>query len=142
MKKVILGIVILVILGLGGGGYWYLKVYQPEQLAKELVLIYQDFKTSMQNAATDQPDVDIFKKESLLVIENTRTKLNKLQPSEQILLLHKDFIAFLDATEHFIKLFRLGPVSPAISDAEKNQKKLGDDLENKMQELIKTYPVK
>lgn len=140
MKKIILGIVVLGILGFGGGGYWYLKVYQPGQFAKKLIVTYQDFQTSMQNAATNQPDEASFKKESLLVIENTRTKLNELQPPEQMMLIHKDFMAFLDATEHFIKLFRFGPVSPAISDAVKIKDKLGNDLDNKIQELIVTYP--
>ena len=140
MKKIILGIVLLIILGLGGGGYWYLKVYQPGQFAKKLIVTYQDFQTSMQNVATNQPDEASFKKESLLVIEKTRTKLNELQPPEQMILFHKDFIAFLDATEHFIRLFRLGPVSPAISDAVKVKDKLGNDLDNKIQELIAAYP--
>ena len=57
-----------------------------------------------------------------------------------MMLIHKDFMAFLDATEHFIKLFRFGPVSPAISDTVKVKDKLGNDLDNKMEELIRMYP--
>ena len=37
-------------------------------------------------------------------------------------------------------VFRSGPFDQAISDAEKNQAKLGNDLDNKIQELITTYP--
>jgi len=140
MKKVILGIVILVILGLGGGRYWYFKVYQPGQVAKELVVIYRDFKINIQNAATDQPNEASFKKGSLLVVENTRTKLNELKPTEQIVVARKDFIAFLDATKHFLTLFRSGPVNQTISDADKNKTRLGNDLDNEIQELIRTYP--
>ena len=140
MKKVILGIVILVIIGLGGGGYWYFKVYQPGQVVKELVVIYRDFQINIQNVATDQPDEASFKKESLLVVENTRTKLNELKPTEQITLVRKDFVAFLDATKLFLTLFRSGPVNQTISDADKNKTRLGNDLDNKMQELITTYP--
>ena len=140
MKKVILGIVILVILGFGGGGHWYFKVYQPRQAVKELLVIYRDFKINIQNAATDQPDEALFKKGSLLVVENTRTKLNELKPTEQIILVHKDFIAFLDATKHFLTLFRSGPINQTISDADKNKTRLGNVLDNKIQELITTYP--
>ena len=140
MKKIILGIVILVILGLGSGGYWYLKVYQPRQFAKEIVIIYRDFKINIQNARTDQPDEASFKKGSLLVVENTRTKLNELKPTEQITLVRKDFIAFLDATKYFLTVFRSGPVNQTLSDAEKNQTRLGNVLDNKIQELILTYP--
>ena len=140
MKKVILVIVILVVLGFGGGGYWYFKVYQPRQAVKELVVIYRDFKINIQNAATDQPDEALFKKESLLVVENTRTKLNELKPTEQIVVARKDFIAFLDATKHFLTLFRSGPVNQTISDADKNKTRLGNDLDNEIQELIRTYP--
>lgn len=139
MKKIILGIVILVILSLGGGGYWYFKVYQPGQVAKELVAIYLDFQINIQNAAT-QPDEAFFKKESLLIVESTRTKLNELKPTEQVTLVRKDFIAYLDATEHFMTVFRLGPINKTISDAEKNKTKLGNDLDSKIQELIRTYP--
>ena len=140
MKKVILVIVILVILGLGGGGYWYFEVYQPRQSAKEIVIIYRDFKINIQNARTDQPDEASFKKGSLLVVENTRTKLNELKPTEQITLVRKDFIAFLDATKYFLTVFRSGPVNQTLSDAEKNQTRLGNVLDNKIQELILTYP--
>jgi len=140
MKKVILVIVILVVLGFGGGGYWYFKVYQPRQAVKELVVIYRDFKINIQNAATDQPDEALFKKESLLVVENTRTKLNELKSTEQIILVRKDFIAFLDATKHFLTLFRSGPINQTISDADKNKTRLGNVLDNKIQELITTYP--
>ncbi|MDP3792717.1 MAG: hypothetical protein Q8Q89_03220 [bacterium] len=140
MKKIILGIVILVLLGLGGGGYWYFKVYQPRQAAKEFVLIYRDFQINIQNAATDQPDEASFKKGSILVVENTRSKLNELKPTEQIILVRKDFIAFLDATKLFLTLFRFGPVNQTISDADKNKTRLGNVLDNKIQELIVTYP--
>ena len=140
MKKIILVVVLLVILGLGGGGYWYFKVYQPGQVVKELVVIYRDFQINIQNVATDQPDEASFKKESLLVVENTRTKLNELKPTEQITLVRKDFVAFLDATKLFLTLFRSGPVNQTISDADKNKTRLGNDLDNKMQELITTYP--
>src|SRR3989344_2467513 len=140
MKKVILVIIILVVLGLGGGGYWYFKVYQPRQAVKELVVIYRDFKINIQNAATDQPDEALFKKGSLLVVENTRTKLNELKPTEQIILVRKDFIAFLDATKLFLTLFRSGPVNQTISDADKNKTRLGNVLDSKMQELITMYP--
>lgn len=140
MKKIILGIVVLAILSLGGGGYWYFKVYQPRQVAKELVVIYRDFQVNIQNAATDQPDEAVFKKESLLVVEGTRTKLNELNPTEQVILVRKDFIAYLDATKHFLTIFRVGPVDKTISDAVENQTKLGNDLDSKIQELIRVYP--
>jgi len=139
MKKIILGVVILVILGLGGGGYWYFEVYQPREFAKELVVVYRDFQISIRGTF-NQPDEASVKKEFLMVVKNTRTKLNELKPPRQMVVIHKDFIAFLDATEHFMTLFRFGPFNQAISDAEKNQTKLGNDLDNKIQELIVTYP--
>lgn len=138
MKKIILGIAVLAVV-LGGASYWYLKVYQPRQVAKELVAIYLDFKVKMQNAAS-QPDVVFFKKESLLVVESTRAKLNELKSTEQVTLVRKDFIAYLDATKHFLIIFRVGPVDKTISDAVENQTKLGNDLDSKIQELIRTYP--
>lgn len=139
MKKVILGIVVLVILGLGGGGYWYFEVYQPRQFAKEVVVIYRDFQVSIR-ATFNQPDEASVKKEFLMVVKNTQTNLNQLKPPRQMTLVHQNFIAYMDATEHFLTVFRSGPFNQAISDAEKNQMKLGNDLDSKIQELIRTYP--
>lgn len=139
MKKVILGIVVLVILGLGGAVYWYFEVYQPKQFAKEVVIIYLDFHVNIRGAF-NQPDEASAKKESLMVVKNTQAKLNELKPPRQMTLVHQNFIAYLDGAEHFMTIFRSGPFDQAISDAEKNQMKLGNDLDSNMQELIRIYP--
>lgn len=138
MKKIILGIVVLVVV-LGGGGYWYFEVYQPKQFAKEVVIIYRDFQVNIRGTF-NQPDEAFVKREFLMVVKNTQAKLNELKPPRQMTLVHQNFIAYLNATEHFMTIFRSGSFDQAISDAEKNQMKLGNDLDSKIQELIKTYP--
>lgn len=138
MKKIILGIVVLVVV-LGGAVYWYFEVYQPKQYAKEIVIIYRDFQVNIRGTF-NQPDEASVKKEFLMVVKNTQAKLNELKPPRQMTLVHQNFIAYLDATEHFLAIFRSGPFDQAISDAEKNQMKLGNDLDSKIQELIRAYP--
>lgn len=44
MKKIILGIIILIILA--GGGYWYLEIYSPVQYAKAATALWEQFQTT------------------------------------------------------------------------------------------------
>ena len=45
-KKPLIVLVVAIILGLGGGGYWYVMIYQPSQFGKDFSGFYKDFQDS------------------------------------------------------------------------------------------------
>ena len=144
MKKIL--IVILIIAAfLGGGGYWYFEIYQPKQFAKEFVLIYRDFQVGVRSVIPpDQPaqglDEKALIKKYAAVVENTRAKLIDLKPPRKMKSIHLDFVELLDAFDLFVSNFEFGNFNQAVSDKEQELAKRGNDLDSKIQGLIKTYP--
>ena len=141
MKKILIIILILLTV-LAGAGYWYVEIYQPKQSAKELVIIYRDFQVGIRSVAPGQSlqgESEIMKRYET-VEEDARDKLNALKPPRKMKPIHKDFVEFLDAFQLFISNFKSGGFDQALSDQEQEQARRGNDLDSKMQELIKTYP--
>ena len=142
MKKLI--IVILVIAAfLGGGGYWYFEIYQPKQFAREFIVVYRDFQFDVRNAISNQPvqdgDEKTWTKKSKAIVENTRTKLIALKPPRKMQAIHLDFVELLDTFDLFVSNFEFGNFNQAVSDKEQELARRSNDLDSKIQELIKTY---
>ena len=142
MKKLL--IVILIITAfLGGGGYWYFEIYQPKQFAKEFIIIYRDFQFDVRSAMSNQPvqggDERTWTKKSKAIVESTRTKLIALKPPRNMQAIHLDFVELLDTFDLFVSNFEFGNFNQAVSDKEQELARRGNDLDSKIQELIKTY---
>ena len=145
MRIFAIAIAILLVIISGAGGYWYFEIYQPKQFAREIVSIYVDFQRGIRSVAPNHPTQDRSEIAAAVqryeeVVQKTRDKLNTLKPPRKMKPIHKDFVEFLDAFQLFISNFKSGDFDQALSDKEQEQARRGNDLDSKMQELIKTYP--
>ena len=142
MKKIIIIIIPLAILA--GASYWYVQIYQPKQFAKEFIIIYRDFQVGVRGVISNQPkqngDEKTWIKKYKAVVINTRAKLIALKPPRKMKSIHLDFVELLDAFDLFVSNFEFGNFNQAVSDKEQELARRGNDLDSKIQELIRTYP--
>lgn len=141
MKKIIISAVIAILL-IAGGTYWYLEIYQPKQFAQKIVVIYRDFQVGIRSVGSDQSlsGQDVMMERYKMATQEARAKLNAIKPPREMKSIHKDFLEFLDVFQLFISSFKSGGFDQTLNEKEQEQARRGNDLDSKIQELIKTYP--
>lgn len=103
--KIIIPVIIILIF-LAGGGYWYLEIYSPVQYAKAATALWEQFEAAMTrdpeltavnfNDEKDYAGALQILQRRLALAEKMRNELAVLRPSRNTKDIHADFLFVLD----------------------------------------------